>query len=364
MTRLLHVVGARPNFIKIAPLVREVSTSEGLGQVLVHTGQHYDEGMSDVFFDELEIPRPDVNLGVGSASHAQQTARVMMEFEPTLRSMTPDLVVLVGDVNSTLACALVAAKEGVPVAHVEAGLRSRDWSMPEEINRVLTDRLSDLLFTPSRDADENLGAEGIPADRIHFVGNIMIDTLRARLEDARGREVARRFDVEEGTFALVTLHRPSNVDEPATLEEIFGALAELARERPVVFPMHPRTRQNAERFRLMEKLGDVRVLKPVSYLDMLGLMEAAWMVLTDSGGIQEETTALGVPCLTLRSSTERPVTIEHGTNTLAPRREREEILRLAEEGSTRRGRIPELWDGRTASRIVDVIQRWAAGREG
>ena len=355
---LLHVVGARPNFMKIAPLLRAASARGGIGQTLVHTGQHYDEGLSDVFFRELEIRRPDVNLGVGSSSHARQTAAVMTAFEPVLEETAPDLVVTVGDVNSTLACALVAAKMGVAVAHVEAGLRSRDWGMPEEINRVLTDRLSDLLFTPSRDADENLAAEGVPAERVHFVGNIMIDTLMERLEDARERQAPERYGVAGREYGLVTLHRPSNVDAPDRMEEIFRALARVAADRPVLFPMHPRTRNNAERFGLLGALGGVEVLEPVSYLDMLGLMEGAWLVLTDSGGIQEETTALGVPCLTLRSTTERPITIEQGTNTLAPERTREEILRLVPETQGRRGRVPELWDGTTAGRIVDVIERW------
>lgn len=359
---LLHVVGARPNFMKIAPLLRAASARGGIEQTLVHTGQHYDEGLSEVFFRELEIRRPDVNLGVGSSSHARQTAAVMTAFEPVLEEKAPDLVVTVGDVNSTLACALVAAKMGVAVAHVEAGLRSRDWGMPEEINRVLTDRLSDLLLTPSRDADRNLAAEGIPAERVHFVGNIMIDTLMERLEDARERGAPERYGVAGREYGLVTLHRPSNVDAPEKMEEIFSALAEVAADRPVLFPMHPRTRGNAERFGLLGALGEVEVLEPVSYLDMLGLMEEAWLVLTDSGGIQEETTALGVPCLTLRSTTERPITIEQGTNTLAPERTREEILRLVPETQGRRGRVPELWDGATAGRIVDVIERWGRAR--
>ncbi len=360
--RILHVVGARPNFIKIAPLLRAGAERPRLEQTLVHTGQHYDEGMSDVFFRELEIPRPDVNLGVGSGSHARQTADVMTAFEPVVLERDPDLVVLVGDVNSTLACALVAAKLGVAVAHVEAGLRSRDWSMPEEINRVLVDRLSDLLFTPSRDADENLAAEGIETSRVHFVGNIMIDTLLSRIDAARERGAPERFGVAGEEYAVVTLHRPSNVDRPETMREIFSALGELAGRRPVLFPMHPRTLRNAESFGLLGELGEVRVLEPVSYLDMLGLMDAAWQVLTDSGGMQEETTALGVPCLTLRSTTERPITISQGTNVLAPERTRGEILQKAASAADRRGRVPELWDGRTAGRIVEIFERWEAER--
>ena len=356
--RLLHVIGARPNFIKIAPLIRALHGRHGLEQVLAHTGQHYDDAMSATFFRDLGIPEPDFNLGVGSGSHAAQTANIMRAFEPLLGQIRPDLVVVVGDVNSTLACALVAAKLGCPVAHVEAGLRSRDRGMPEEINRLLTDQLADLLFTPSRDADVNLRAEGIPSERIHFVGNIMIDTLMACRERTQVRDAPRAYGVEPGAYFLVTLHRPSNVDDAAQLGQILAALAALAERRPVLFPMHPRTRGNAERFGLLERLRGVRVLEPLGYLEMLGLLASAATVLTDSGGIQEETTALGVPCLTLRSSTERPVTVAEGTNTLVPVRSRDAIVEAAACAGLKRSRVPECWDGRTAGRIADVLAAW------
>ncbi len=352
---ILHVVGARPNFMKVAPLLAALRDRSGVAQTLVHTGQHYDERMSATFFRDLGMPAPDVNLEVGSASHAVQTAEVMKAFEPVLLAAPPDWVVVVGDVNSTLACALVAAKLGVPVAHVEAGLRSGDRAMPEEINRVLTDQLSDLLLTPSPDADENLDAEGIPASRIRRVGNVMIDSLHAQVQAARALEMPRVHGLERGGYCLATLHRPSNVDDPGTLRDIFEALGAIARSRPVLFPMHPRTRQNAERFGLLDRLGAVRRLEPVGYREMLGLLDGAALVLTDSGGLQEETTALGVPCLTLRESTERPVTITEGTNTLVPERTAAAILAAVEVGERKRGCVPALWDGRTAGRIADAL---------
>jgi UDP-N-acetylglucosamine 2-epimerase (non-hydrolysing) len=359
--RLIHVVGARPNFMKIAPLLHALRDAPEVEGLLVHTGQHYDHRMSDTFFADLGIPDPDVNLEVGSGSHAVQTAEVMKAFEPVVEGFRPDMVVVVGDVNSTLACALVAAKLHVAVAHVEAGLRSRDRRMPEEINRILTDQLSDLLFTPSRDGDANLRAEGIPDERIRFVGNIMIDTLLAQLPAARALGMRRRAGVEGAPYALATLHRPSNVDAPEQLEEIFSALATLAGGgRAVLFPMHPRTPKNAESFGLMGALGGVRVLEPLGYREMLGLMEGAELVLTDSGGIQEETTALGVPCLTLRDTTERPITIEQGTNTLVPDRSRQAILAAAAAAARKRGNIPEGWDGRAAERIAAALREWGA----
>jgi UDP-N-acetylglucosamine 2-epimerase (non-hydrolysing) len=359
--RILHVVGARPNFMKIAPLMAALDAREGVEQVLVHTGQHYDERMSASFFDDLGIRPPDENLEVGSGTHAVQTARVMMAFEPVLERRTPDLVVVVGDVNSTLACTLVAAKRGVPVAHVEAGLRSRDRAMPEEVNRIVTDQLADLLLTPSRDADANLRAEGIPDARIRFVGNIMIDTLRRQLPGARALDVPARLGVARGGYTLVTLHRPSNVDDPAQLAAIFAALATLAGERPVLFPIHPRTRAAAGAHGLLDRLGNVRLMEPLGYSEMLSLTDGAGLGLTDSGGLQEETTALGVPCLTLRDSTERPVTVDEGTNTLVPDRSTAAILEAVAGASARAGRIPELWDGRTAERIADVFGEWRAG---
>lgn len=355
---ILHVVGARPNFIKLAPLLRALEGVAGLRSVLVHTGQHYDAEMSDAFFADLEIRRPDVHLGVGSGTHAVQTAAVMMALEPVLERTRPALVVVVGDVNSTLAAALTAAKLNLPVAHVEAGLRSGDRSMPEELNRMLTDQVAELLFTPSRDADENLRREGIPGERIHRVGNIMIDTLLFHLPRARALAVPERLGLERGRYAVVTLHRPSNVDERAQLAEIFGALDAIAAEMAVVFPMHPRTRKNAEAFGL--RLARARALEPVGYLEMVSLMETARVVLTDSGGVQEETTLLGIPCLTLRTTTERPITVEEGTNRLVPERTREKILAAVEEalGARWDGRRPELWDGRTAERIAGVLQGW------
>ncbi|MDX9740597.1 MAG: UDP-N-acetylglucosamine 2-epimerase (non-hydrolyzing), partial [Gammaproteobacteria bacterium] len=323
---ILCVVGARPNFMKIAPIVAAIR-EEGAGSmeaVLLHTGQHYDAAMNDRFFSDLGIPHPDINLEVGSASHAVQTAEIMRRFEPVLHEQRPSAVLVVGDVNSTIACALVAAKEGVRVIHVEAGLRSFDRAMPEEINRVLTDQISDLLFTTERHARDNLEREGIAADRIHFVGNVMIDTLRRNLVRAvpaadtvaaAGLALARGAN-EEAAYAVVTLHRPSNVDDPAILGDLLGALCEIASSLPVVFPMHPRTRARIEEFGMRSMLDHpgLLVLPPVGYLEMLGLARDARLVLTDSGGLQEETTALGVPCLTLRNNTERPITVQEGTN--------------------------------------------------
>ncbi|HEY0021113.1 MAG TPA: UDP-N-acetylglucosamine 2-epimerase (non-hydrolyzing) [Longimicrobium sp.] len=360
--RILHVVGARPNFMKIAPLMSALDGAPGVEQVLVHTGQHYDARMSDAFFHDLGIRAPDVNLEVGSGTHAVQTARVMLAFEPVLERTAPDLVVVVGDVNSTVACALVAAKRNVAVAHVEAGLRSRDRTMPEELNRLVTDQLAELLLTPSRDADANLRAEGIPEERIHFVGNVMIDTLLRQRDAARALGMPARLGVEPGGYLLVTLHRPGNVDDPATLGGIFAALSQLATERPVLFPIHPRTRARAAEHGLLDGLGGVRLLEPLGYPEMLGLMERAALVLTDSGGLQEETTALGVPCLTLRDSTERPVTVDEGTNLLVPDRSAPRILAAVAAAGARRGRVPELWDGRAGERCAGVFLRWHAER--
>jgi UDP-N-acetylglucosamine 2-epimerase (non-hydrolysing) len=353
--RVLNVVGARPNFMKVAPLTEALSTHRGVEQRLVHTGQHYDMRMSGAFFEELGLPEPDIDLGVGSGTHAEQTAEVMKRFDPVLVDFRPDVVVVVGDVNSTLACALVAAKRHVPVAHVEAGLRSRDRRMPEEVNRVLTDQVADFLFTTSRDAGDNLAQEGIPPERVYFVGNTMIDTLAANLDRARGLDAPTALGLDAGDYALVTLHRPSNVDDRDQLAEIFAALAEIAERVPVVFPIHPRTRGNAERFGLLDALGGVRVIQPIGYLTMVGLTAAARVVLTDSGGVQEETTYLGVPCVTLRSSTERPVTLTHGTNRLVPVRKRENILRACAEPRPSSSGPPELWDGRAAERIAEVL---------
>ncbi len=356
---LLHVVGARPNFPKLAP-VHRAARRAGLVQTVVHTGQHYDEAMSASFFRELEIPEPDVNLGVGSASHAVQTARIMERIEPVLLERRPDWVLVYGDVNSTVAAALVAVKLGVRAAHVEAGLRSYDRAMPEEINRVVTDRIVDLLLTPSRDADVTLRGEGVPAERITFVGNVMIDSLfhamrQLGLDDpaaAAARDGAAEGGAEHGAV-VVTLHRPSNVDDPARLAQIAAALAEIATQRSVVFPVHPRTRQ-----RLAEQgldLGAVRLMDPVPYREMLTWVARAHAVVTDSGGLQEETTALGVPCFTVRENTERPITIVEGTNQLV----RDLSLLPALVREARRPaepRRPEGWDGAAGDRVVEALR--------
>jgi UDP-N-acetylglucosamine 2-epimerase (non-hydrolysing) len=355
--RVLSVVGARPNFMKLAPVDREL-VKRGVEHVIVHTGQHYDPGMSDAFFEQLWIPSPDYDLGVGSGSHAQQTAAVMQRLEPVLTELRPDLVLVYGDVNSTLAAALVAAKLQVPVGHVEAGLRSGDWTMPEEINRVVTDRLSDVLFLPSRDAAENLAGEGVPPDRMQFVGNVMIDTLCWALPQAQALETPARYELGDRPYAVVTLHRPANVDDPVVLRELFDALTWLAAKVPVLFPVHPRTRKSIQELGLrMPTDRGPRLLEPLGYLEMLGLVSSAALVVTDSGGLQEETTFLGVPCLTVRPNTERPITCTHGTNRLvAPRRD--PIIAAAERAMARRTParpVIERWDGRAAERIARVV---------
>jgi UDP-N-acetylglucosamine 2-epimerase (non-hydrolysing) len=361
MPRFLHVVGARPNFMKIAPLLRVLDARPGWENVLVHTGQHYDHQMSASFFRDLDMREPDVNLGVGSGSHGAQTAAVLSGMETVLNDHRPDLLVVVGDVNSTVAAALAAVKLLIPVAHVEAGLRSGDRRMPEEINRILTDQLAALCLTPSRDADENLAREGIGPDRIRFVGNIMIDSLLASVRRADAPAILAEHGVEPRGYGLVTLHRPSNVDEPHVLEGILRALDEIARERPLLFPAHPRTRERLATLDYAPR--HLRLIDPVSYLHMMALLDNAALVLTDSGGLQEETTALGVPCFTLRSSTERPITITEGTNVLVPDRSAESILRAVRERpiETLERRAPEGWDGRTAERIADVFETWLQG---
>ena len=356
MNKIVVVAGARPNFIKIAPLMSALGTLRGCRPILVHTGQHYDAGMSDVFFQELQIPRPRYVLGVGSGSHAEQTARVMLAFEPVLQQERPAWVVVVGDVNSTLACALTAAKQGVPVAHVEAGLRSYDRSMPEEINRQLTDALSELLFTPSEDGNANLLREGIAAAKIHLVGNIMIDTLRHYEPQARTRHTCRLYDLLAGNYALVTLHRPSNVDEPEKLQSFLDMLSRIHDRLPVLFPAHPRTQARLKEWGLELQKG-LRLCTPVGYLDFLSLMADARLVLTDSGGVQEETTALGIPCLTLRQNTERPATVVYGTNTVVGT-DPCQILAAVDwvlAAGPAPHRLPPLWDGQTAPRIARIL---------
>src|SRR5687768_61239 len=351
--------------MKVAPIVEAMKRREReFTPLVVHTGQHYDALMSDVFFRDLELAVPDIHLGVGSASHAAQTAAVMARFEPVVVQEKPDWILVVGDVNSTLACALTGSKLGVKVAHVEAGLRSRDRSMPEEINRLLTDQLSDLLLTPSEDGDRNLSGEGIPAERVRLVGNVMIDSLLKHLELAAASDARERFGVAGADYAVVTLHRPSNVDDPATLRRILRALARVSRLLPVVFPIHPRTRKNLADFGLDKEealSGGLRLTEPLGYLDFLRLYSGARLVLTDSGGIQEETTALGIPCLTLRESTERPVTVEMGTNVIVGTDATKIISEatVALNGSAKRvARQPPLWDGHTSERILNALEEF------
>lgn len=354
MTDLLVVVGARPNFMKAASVVAAADRA-GVSYALLHTGQHYDDTLSSVFFDELGLPQPDVFLGVGSGTHAEQTARIMIGFEPELRRIDPGVVLVVGDVNSTLACALVAAKEHYPVAHVEAGLRSFDERMPEEINRRLCDHLSRYLFTTSRDADENLAREGIPSERVVLVGNTMVDTLLRCRDAARRRQSPSRFGLEPGTYAVTTLHRAENVDDPVVLRRLVGALRRVSERTPVVFPVHPRTRERLEHEALGPQLGDrVLTMPPLGYLDFLALVADARVVLTDSGGLQEETTVLGVPCLTLRESTERPVTVAVGSNVVVGTEPAHILRAFADVLDDRRrpGGLPELWDGSAGDRIV------------
>jgi UDP-N-acetylglucosamine 2-epimerase (non-hydrolysing) len=361
--KIVHVVGARPNFMKIGPVMRAFDQADGVDQLLVHTGQHYDSSLSDDFFYDLELPAADVNLGIGSGSHAEQTGRIMMALEPVLERIEPDWVFTVGDVNSTLAAALVAAKLQIPVAHVEAGLRSHDRSMPEEINRVLTDQLSAALFTTEPKADENLSKEGIDPKRIHYVGNVMIDSLDRYRGKAAELDAHEALGVEAGEFVLVTLHRPNNVDDPARLSALLTALGQLASFYPVVFSMHPRTAQNVKQFGLESGLAPLCVLGPVRYLEFLCLMDHAGLVISDSGGIQEETTVLGVPCITLRPNTERPVTITEGTNQLFDG-DLDELSDVALEAikSERRAHRPHLWDGHAAERIAEITTTQFAQR--
>lgn len=348
----LHVVGARPNLMKASPVMRALAGKSGVWQTLVHTGQHYDANMSDVFFSQLGIPEPDVNLGVGSGSHAQQTAEIMRRLEPVLLEVKPDLVLVYGDVNSTVAAALVCAKLGIRTGHVEAGLRSFDRTMPEEINRIVTDRLADFLFTPSVDGDSNLEHEGVPRERIHRVGNVMIDSLIRFLPAAQ--QLTNGF---ANRYALVTLHRPSNVDDSSTLRRLLESLLEVSNHLEVVFPLHPRTRQRISEFAIgVERL---HLLQPLPYLEFLALQRRAAVVITDSGGIQEETTYLGIPCLTVRDNTERPITVSLGTNVLVGQdrdKLRTELAKIL-QGKAKKGSIPPLWDGHAGDRIAEILCR-------
>jgi len=357
----IHLVaGARPNFMKIAPLYTQLRKQPLFHPLLIHTGQHYDEAMSWAFFQDLELPPPDVNLEVGSGSQARQTGRIMQAYERLALDRRPDLVMVVGDVNSTVACSLVASKLHIPVAHVEAGLRSFDRSMPEEINRILTDTISDVLFTTCSDADRNLLREGIPPEKVFFVGNVMIDSLMRIREKARRSDVLERLGLEDRAYALMTLHRPSNVDQETTLRGILAAVEEIQTHLPVIFPVHPRARKMFDRFGLQQRIASLERLKlidPVGYIDFVRLMDRARLVLTDSGGIQEETTVLGVPCLTLRENTERPVTVHQGTNRVVgsdPVRITAETKRILREKAPP-AKIPPLWDGAAADRIANIL---------
>lgn len=369
---ILCVVGARPNFMKIAPIMRAFSQPDSaLSARLLHTGQHYDAAMKQAFFEQLQIPEPDIDLGVGSGSHSVQTAEIMKRFEPVVEADPPAAVLVVGDVNSTLACSLVAVKRGIPVIHVEAGLRSGDRQMPEEINRILTDQISDLLFTTEADAEDNLARENIDRSRVHFMGNVMIDTLLYNLDRAvASSEVLKEAGLDlgsEGEYGLVTLHRPSNVDDPVVLKRLLRVLIKISERTPLVFPMHPRTAARIADAGLgaMLEASDIRVLGPQGYLEMLGLMRDARVVLTDSGGIQEETTALGVPCVTLRENTERPITVSQGTNTVVGT-DAQKIMACYEDviaSGGKTGRVPNLWDGDAAKRIVAKINEWISDQD-
>lgn len=374
--KILLVAGARPNFMKIAPIYHELKKHRRFNTVLVHTGQHYDIEMSEIFFKQLKMPKLNISLGIGSDTHAKQTGRIMIAFEGVCRKEKPDVVIVVGDVNSTLACALVAAKMDIPVAHVEAGLRSFDWTMPEEINRVLTDHVADFLFTTCEGANMNLRNEGIASNRIFFTGNVMIDTLLQNIMIAKKSNILKKLKLKENIkvkkYALVTLHRPSNVDDKKTLRKILGALNKIGQSLPILFPAHPRTMKNIREFnlcamathlkaaslgRLQKNYPKVLVFPPIGYLDFLCLMSHATVVLTDSGGIQEETTILGIPCLTLRHNTERPITIKQGTNMLVgsdPERIVKGVMRVLQKGTSRK-RIPKYWDGKAAQRIVNIL---------
>lgn len=361
MKRIMNIVGARPNFMKIAPIQREMQRRSDIFEpLLVHTGQHYDEKMSKLFFDDLQLPQPDIYLGVGSGSHAEQTARIMVDFEKVCLEKKPDMILVVGDVNSTVACSLVAAKLWIPIIHVEAGLRSFDRKMPEEINRIVTDSLSDHLFITEKSGIENLAKEGVDKKKVHFVGNVMIDSLAYFLEKASKSDILQQLELQPQQYALVTLHRPSNVDDPENFQKILTAFKEIQNDIPIIFPIHPRSEKNIKKFGLEGKvnsLKNLRLLPPIGYLDFMNLTRNSKFVMTDSGGIQEETTYLGIPCMTLRENTERPITIEVGTNEMVGT-DTEKIIRFAKQmnaGEWKKGQVPELWDGKAAERIVEVL---------
>ncbi|WP_309890492.1 non-hydrolyzing UDP-N-acetylglucosamine 2-epimerase [Archangium sp.] len=363
MKKVLHIVGARPNFMKVAPIHRAISERGALQQCLVHTGQHYDVKMSDVFFTDLGMPAPDIHLGIGSGSHAEQTAKVMLELEKVFLAQKPELVSVVGDVNSTLSAALVAVKMHIPIAHVEAGLRTFDNRMPEEVNRILTDRISDLLLTPSADADANLIREGLEPSRIRLVGNVMIDSLLGAREQALKLSTLKDLGLSPRAYAVCTLHRASNVDDPKVLSGLLSALVHVAQRLPVVFPVHPRTRKRLGELGLsstLERTPGLRLVDPMGYLEFLSLTSQARLVFTDSGGLQEETTVLGIPCLTVRENTERPITVDVGTNQVVgtdPARIQQAADRII-DGHEKKGRVPDYWDGRSGERIARVYEEF------
>lgn len=359
--KIINVVGARPNFMKIAPLMKEYNKYPEIKALLVHTGQHYDKNMSDSFFNDLEIPKPDHNLGISSGSHAEQTAKIMIEFEKVCLKEKPDLVLVVGDVNSTIACALVAVKLGIKVAHVEAGLRSFDRTMPEETNRLLVDQISDFLFVTEQSGLDNLEHEGISNKKIFFVGNIMIDSLIYHLPKIKKSDILNKLNLNEKNFIILTMHRPNNVDNENNLKNMFNIINEVQKKIKVVYPIHPRTKTNIKKFGFeneVNKIFNLSITEPLNYIDFLNLILNSKAILTDSGGIQEETTFLGVPCITLRENTERPVTVDEGTNILTGNNKKK-IINLVNgvlKNNWKKGTIPKLWDGKTSKRIVEVLR--------
>jgi len=355
--RIILIAGARPNFMKIAPLIQEIKKHSNIKYKLIHTGQHYDKNMSKLFFNELDIPKPDINLGVGSKTHAKQTAQIMEKLEDIFLDKNPDIVIVVGDVNSTLAATLTASKLGIKIAHVEAGLRSYNWKMPEEINRIITDRISTYLFTTSKNAAKNLEKEGIPKEKIFFVGDVMIDTLLKNKQKAQKSDILKKLNLKKKEYAVLTMHRPENVDDKKILKEILDALNEIAKKIKIVYPIHPRTKKMIEKFGFQNLLKNILVIDPLGYLEFLKLISDSEFVLTDSGGIQEETTILGIPCLTVRTETERPITVEQGTNIVTGIK-KQNIIKEANKilkSQIKKGKIPELWDGKASERIINIL---------